>query len=1063
MSYKDFINNALFQHGLSNSLGAGSKSALVALRNVDSLRLPLKSLTGTQKISRYLFGAAGRFVPSVRFNTVLANIAFFLNVVGRTGPPIFVLNTLGTRIDMSAETNVDGRTSYIETIVMKPLAVANLENYRVWPTNLGANLYNFFLSSWFGSLEDIFPDRDAGERGIIKKKLARLGDHVIILDQELEAGELAPSAFNIVVPVEVGGTRKWMFFTRSKANALAYQFEHPDNYVTSGTNKYTAMGVYSRNVPVSAMTLQATADWAQLSAGEAAALVPDVWSWALASVVGSFFNVGKAAGIGRQAGGAFLTIILLKLLGSITQKGVAGGIAQEIRDAHFGQLVQPKEAYATGKHCEANLEAQKQNVRGALTLKEATTGILMALDILDIVVTRLLPATGGISLIAGGIITAGSVITSFADQAAAENYLKVKKEGVESFKDCYETSFTFFGFQTIATAAGSGDDIAKVFADATKGITDFLGPAVEAFTPQTRDEIKSYAQNYDYQTIALQSTLKGANQERISATEVFNMHFDRETEINWYLDRSNPSCNLQLCYGADRAVGSGASAFKCMTTSSQYALLDENGEPIILGPQALRPFWFNDQQVAGITQKVINIERSPTSSEPVLTITKAGVDFDAFNGGCTADKISGIAGLRDKSQIGQLVGGLSLVYTVTPGGTPQANIWITPDNRIAINPLQEITGFAGFGQMRYIDLDDQGKAGVTLLRNGDVLVKDSNGDTVMRGTLGESGFIKFQNADILPGSAQHEFDQNYDGNRPRFSLEGAEESAEFAAKKHRYSVYIGNENVPVFHLFIFNLVSGIKPSSYGAPTMRTCQIMGRDDEVIGTGVTFTLDIPEGSPQKEELERFNSVMENSCLRQFDTQQGPGTLDLGPDGKGTYTGPGPDGKTGTFNVDGFENGCLKMVDAGGKTVYMCMDKDASGPRVNFANAPGAAPQFVLPLLGGNGLGSSFLNGANGLSLANTFNFPIIPLANQMGMGGSSGLFFAQPSPFGSRTKEEVIKPLPPINPIAALPSAPEPETNPAGLILFIVAIAAGILLVRMNAPLPSARAKQKGRKR
>ncbi len=920
----------------------------------------------TLQALRLAKGGASMFWNGVQIQRGFLGIVFLVRSFGSQPTATLELSTLSIEAKPQGIVKQSGEPSYFE------IARATEDTYGkdIYPANIFSNTMSFFGFEWI--LDTVL---DEADQNIIRDKIERNPGpgYVMVMDQQSAAEAYSATPVNMILPQTVDGQTKWMITNRNPSTTNYHTFEHPRSYVGDMDSKYSTIVLRIKNLDISGMSTVET-DWATDDLDWLLAMTPTTWEMIQASAI-----VGAAGAIGGLPSGIKGSMAVRTTLSAVLVRGLGGlteDQAERVQSQRYGSIVDVGEAYRSDqKLCSEVLKESEEEVK---TWRNRMY-ITLTIDAVGSALTFMGPlAPVGTAMSIGGSIT---------NYWTTREYDRAKTEGLNDMKNCLETQFDVLAYSKMDQETQASRNIIESITGALgKGLSQI--PGIDSVTPEARQGIQEIGETAYLNTMSLNGIIEGDSLTNLYGTELYQIHFDREAEVKWFLKEYQ---NIEFC----TIVGTtplGDPEFQCMRKQG-YQLFDAHGNQILSAPHVRGFRWDNADQLMTIPQEVINIKIS-SEQDPMIDVVNERVQIkeEAVN--------TAVRDLTKSAYTDEALGELQMITT------RNAVIWQEGSTTV-VKMTGPILGNIGEGQILRYD-----NSRVRVYRNNELeIVSNADDERLLDYAfeLGRDGFLSFTNAKLVPGRGEQEV-----------TIDGEVETRNFDEWNH---------------LMIYELLSfssdNVQRYTLSDELLELCL-----DEL---GQVTGLNL-QGDFGFDESGRANELLMEMCLSYIEGSHNQ-SISI-EDNQICYKDP--QGNVVCREIIGFEDGQIIM--EGGYSLGVEVGPDGQ-PQFHFYRdgEPYGSP---IPLLRGTGLGGTInFNPETGrISISNEFPFQINPEFGRIGMGmDNPGMVVPQQSPWGSRPMAPGVDvgPRPQPSPLAQLPSVP---TEPILLAAFIVTILGGVLAIR-----------------
>ena len=981
----------LIKKGVIEGADAGTASGSF-FHAANAARAAAKTSSGLAKAGKLaeflLFKGVLGFNNFMKIGRIQAYITFAAQMFTQQPEGFYELSSLLFTL-RPAKTIVGAEGSYVDIIRTSKQGL--LLDKDIFPDNFYTNILNFVGVD----LKQITGKQDYT---IIKRKITNMGEIVSVVDQETGAESLTASKtpINSITSItpKADSKQRWQIHNLDPDSTIYYAFEDPKAYQKKAQDKYTAMGFIANNVNISAM-VSVESDWAKYDA-TSSFLTGILPSWKDMVIMGGLTSVimpltfsGFKPSTARYA----LTLALAKGMGQTFTSEV-------VNQQKYGQMVDINKAFESKKRCKYVKDHAMPNIRRLLHAKAALAGINMGLEVADVAL-----APTGIGAVAS---MAAQVVVGVADYAVSEQYVKAKEEGLKAMKDCYETKFEFLSWQKIQTTEGQQTEVEQALnTGAIKGFVNNLGANLNAISPEAGKQLQDLGQSIYSSTLTISADpIKGKSIIRLLGTEIYQVHFDKDAEMQWY---AKNDCGINLCH----ETPSGEQ--KCLTKQG-YVLIGEDGKPIFEGPQNQFLAWNNLETYASIPQRVINIAQEDS---PLIKIKKDDTGYNqvvTIEDECVKEEVKTELGLGTETNVDEKISNsFGKIETIA---TENSDLIWFDGNDLAVSFAAEKVCGTGEKTETYAPAQTLRvpKGTIVINKNGKITIQDEKGKDVCTGfDIGDAGAIAFENAMIIKSRGEAK-----DYNRL--------------------------DNKEVLHLAIRDLLS------FDANDLDKMEISGPCECVKGAlGTSCTTENDEqgayfgfkmqGQLSTDETQQLNSQLDSICFTEGTGQNGEQVTYK--DGQLCITQK--DGTQDCETITNIDDQGLHTDDGGRWQI----EKGPNGPELWKYNSDNIKTGNPIPLMWLNGLGGSMFNNpeTGKISIKNEFPFAINPSFHQYGALANGGFATANLPPWGGRSSMQNSnqgggqrqKP----NVIAQLPGLPQ---NPYWMAIFMITLIASLLVIR-----------------
>ncbi len=903
---------------------------------------------------------------------------------------------------------------------------------------------------------------------------------IIALDQEGSVPEkIGGMGKNVILPVNLHGEEKWMISSQTPEKSNYYSFEHPRSYKVPGNGKrYTSLTFMVKRLDIGGLAqMKPKGDYTTKPYGNLVEMTPStpalIGSSIFAGASGGM--LGAASGLGQYGQYATLGLtgvfIAPKAWQTLTEDAAEKGY-----DPTYTEVVDIDEAYSRGNLCENKIEDTTASIKGAYALMATTKTLEIGTDGAGIAVAASsYAATGPVGL----TVAAAQIGAAIGNYFAEKEYEREKKEGLREMKNCTETVHFGLGWSALTEPENRSQNILDEVKSQIGGSTNFNpmdSIGLGSVSQETKASLENFAAGTMISTPSLKGIIKGSSHTRLYGSELYQIHFDRDSQLDWFLNQAQ---DISFC------TQTQGGAYRCMRKEG-YSLLTNESTPIIKdAPQARGLRWDNERGILTIPQKVINI-RNSTDQEELMEINPGIPDEVKFEKQQVKRTVEDLA---ETTRTKTLLGGLQMIRT------DQAVIW--NNNQETVVMFTERTG-EEYGKNEIIRFPD---SKIQVYRNNEIEIQDEDGDNKLGETLkvDVDGFISFDNGKLIPGRGEKEvkvngenvtrnFDEwnhlmiynlmDFDADDANWGGEGVtDEDGNITALKNLLGSKL-NKKLSEIEDLNFSEIDGEGKGS----------ITKEGDEIIintpdgekherNTGNT-EIDIQEGPNGEVQAQAYNSNTGEKIGDPINMENVDGTDTSGEKEDSFWDNQRASDLTNDMQFSQFEgadgeriwidNGKLYVQREGmdEPKVYK-IDKIAengdilleNGKKMRVRKGENGQPLMELlnkrgqvtsstPLLRAWGKGGMMEYKDGKISISNEFPFKLNPQFSQRGAGMQNpGMMTPKQSPWGSREQpvpqEELgaEKGKPGI--AAQLPSTP---TQPATLAIFIITILGGIIAIR-----------------
>lgn len=959
---------------------------------------------GGLSLGGFAVGAGRTFKHSVRMMEGFLTLSFIPMAFYGAPEPAFQL--MGLSIEAEPDRVIEDKDAYFE------MARATERSYGqdFYPAGTFDNLMDFFGVD----MNEIMPPDDAE---VVRRKVQEDPGpgYVKIIDQETSAETYTDQPVNMIHPQRIGDMtgERWMIQSINPTMTDYQAFEHPKSYAEGNDKFFSTMSLIVKDLDLAGLTTMEQ-DWAQQRGDWLVDYTPTTRTMFLGSLA-----AGGVGGI--TAGGLFTgsrTVSALKAtMGYFFARGIASlgeDEAKRIQETEYGKLVDVGEAYREGDPCGQELEELRDGIED--TRRWMWGGLVgdTTFDIASLAAKRSAVVTAKAPYAAPAVLAGMSIAASLAKYWGTRQYQQLRTDGLERMKDCQETMFELLAFSEMPTEdARSEDLLEQIKGDLGEGLAGI--PGLESIAPEATEELRNLGPQYYENIMALSGKIEGESMVNLFGTELYQVHFDRESDIKWFLEEHQ---DIEFCEEVDRTP-EGKPIFQCMVAEG-YTLLDFEGNPILDAPQTTGIRWDNDRELMTIPQRVINVKHGP---DQLMEIEKDEVRIDDQN---AREAVRDVVGRRPPSNI---FGDLQTI------NTENAVLWHDGDTTVArfTDPVKD---HIGRGQV--LRFDD---THIQMYKNNEIEIqRNTDNEPALNYTfeVGESGFLSFENGKITPG------------------MEGEQEvRANNATMERDFSEWN--------HIIIYDLLSFTADRAESYEIQEGC-LEDEEPEFGGMSLGGEFNLPEV-----EEEQAKELLGGFCnLNRIDGAQDQ-TITVRDN---ELCWEDPQGEVVCREIDEVRDGRIHFED--GYSLDVSPGPDGE-PEFQFLDPDGEAVGPPIPLLRASGPGGmmGYDPETGEISISNEFPFQMNPEFGDIGAGMTNpGMVVPQQSEFGGRPPEpDVDVPVEERDPglLAELPSTPGRESqleeegeilqleedestvlplNQVLLIIFIVTILGGIVAIRRN---------------
>ena len=927
------------------------------------------------------------FYRNMQIARLMAYVPFFLQQLGGDPAGFYeVSSVIFTLTPLSGIKGAENENAYVDLVRTSKNAL--MLDKDIYPNDFFTNTLQFIGVK----LEDLTGKSDYSN---IKDKIENIGQVVSIVDQEtgVEALTENKEPINIIKTTKIeGDSPRWLINSINPDNTRFYAFEDPKSYIISGTKKYTAMGLVSNSVNITGLSVKN--DYAHYNG----------WVTATTEALPGLKEV-----ILMSLGTAFIPPLISSKVPSETMRLVAGylvgkqvmGLATEMMNSKkytYGQFVNIKKAFESGKRCKDVRAEQEKNIKDLLKWKAILAAANAALEVVDMTGAAAGPygAAAMISL---------QITVTIADYQISAAYDRAKGAGMQAMKSCYETRYEFLSWQTMSTEKGETTGLENLLkSGGLNKIASAFKINVGQLNPAETKAISTIGTNIEQKVLDVSSDkIKGKSMIRLLSTKLYKLHFDKDSKFSWFLQNN---CQIQLCHKEPDDT------YKCMTKQG-YTLFNDNMTPVFEGPQNQFLEWNNYESYASIPQRVINIAQA---DEPLMKITKKnGLQSQEYENNCVKKEIAADIGVEpDSIKLKTELGNLQAIVT------EDAMIWFEPgSDEVTISFTKpKVCGNTVYNEAQTIRIP---KGSIEIMRNGKVKVLGQSGKVVggdnCEYDIGTDGTISFENGMIMKAK------------------QGKPEYTQIDGK-------------PVLHMVIRQILSFGKDElgSMGIHSACDCiagaQGVNCTTEEGKSGALFGFQLSGELTDYMDNNQLNKTLANMC---FNEGTGQNNETFGFEGN-QFCITQADGTQECYNITNISSDGLETSDGGRWQI----DKGPNGPEWWYYNKDGEKQGNPIPIMWLNGLGGSMYNNPDGgrISIKNEFPFAINPSFHEYGALANGG--FATPGlpPWGGRSalsgngnnggtvKKSIA---------AQLPGLP---VSPYWMTIFMIALIASLLAIRVK---------------
>jgi len=808
---------------------------------------------------------------------------------------------------------------------------------------------DFYPSGVFKNLLDTFnfdieEIMDEDEAETVRRKIEQDPGpgYVKVIDQETSAETYTAKPVNMIYPTRIGdGTgERWMINSINPTMTDYQAFEHPKSYAEGDGELFSTFALIVKDLDMGGLTT-VEQDWAEHSGDWLVDYTPTTRTMVYGSTIAGVLTGLSPTGMftGRVGPGVVKGLVATYMIRGWGHLGEEE--AKRMQEQDYGTLVDVGEAYREGTPCSVEMDILKDDINDA---RRWMWTFLMGKTGLDI--AKMAGTYGAITMgtgpIGGAALSGMIIASSIGNYYSTREYQELRTDGLDRMKECQETMFEILAISSMGTDEKQTEEtmeqIKGRLGETLSGI-----PGLESISPEAKETLENLGPQTYENVMALSGKVEGESMTNLFGTELYQVHFDREADVKWFLEEHQ---NIDFCTQVDTTL-EGKPIFECVHAEG-YQLLDEEGRPIIDGPQTRGVRWDNDRELMTIPQRVVNVKQ--TEGE-LMEIEKDQVRIDDSS---TQEGVQEIIGKTDTRDI---FGELQTIKT------EEAVVWHDGDTTVA-RFTEPVGDTIGRGTVLRFD-----NTHVQMYKNNEIEIQSNTDDSQALDhtlELGENGFLSFTNGKLVPGTGEHELTVN----------------------NQTVTRDFGEWN----HLILYDLLS------FTAERADDYWIEGIQRDEDGNIIGFEMggDFPaEHQDQMDELLR--EMM-------FNDLRGPdGRMMRIEDNELIYVDE--TGEEHRYEIIGEEDGRLILED--GRVLDLEVGPDGQ-PQAQFYQN-GEQVGAPIPLLRATGAGGMMgYNPETGeISISNEFPFQLNPSFGDIGAGMTNpGMVVPQASEFGGRPPERDI---------------------------------------------------------